>query len=128
MTKSGSWSSELAGLPPDSGSRLSCSETRVGDRAEVAVAGDVDFATNKSLIATAARVISQGPGRLVLNLDGVPFMDSTGLAALVQIRRMCDEAGCTLHLSQLGRFVAALLKRTGLDSYLSTVQPTADTV
>ena len=55
----------------------------------------------------------------MLNLGGVPFMDSTGLAALVKIRQLCDDGGCTLQISQLGTFVTSLLTRTGLYTYLN---------
>jgi len=57
-------------------------ETRAGDGVEVAVVGEIVWATTGSLIAVVERVIGQGIAHLVLNLGGVPFMDSTGLAAL----------------------------------------------
>jgi len=101
-------------------------ETRIGDRTELAVVGDLDLTTIELLITAAARVISDGPSHLVLNLAGVPFMDSTGLVALVRIRRMCEEVGCSLGLAELGRFVVDLVTRTGLHAYLNTIEPVAD--
>jgi anti-anti-sigma factor len=103
---------------------LSCTETRTGDRVEVAPVGDLDLATKDTLVATVARLISEGLVHLVLNLDGVPFSDSTGLMGLIEIRRMCDAASCTLQLSQLQPFVASLLTRTGVGMYVDSTKPT----
>jgi anti-anti-sigma factor len=98
---------------------LTCTETRTGDRVEVAAAGDLDLATKHILVTTVARLIREGLVHLELNLNGVPFADSTGLAALVQIRQMCDAAGCALQVSELQPSVASLLTRTGVGRYLN---------
>ena len=126
VTKLHSWSddSEVAFPPQRAG--LSCTETRTDDRVELAIVGDLDLSTKDSLVAMADRLIREGLAHLVLNLDGVPFADSTGLVELVKIRKMCDAAGCTLELSKLGHFVTGLVSRTGLSAYLNANQPGAD--
>ena len=101
---------------------LTFSETRSGDRVEVTVAGDVDLVTKDSLVAIAARVIGEGPAFLVLNLAGVPFLDSTGLSGLVKIRSMCGNAGCSLQLAHVQDQVANVLTLTGLDTYLNAIE------
>jgi anti-sigma B factor antagonist len=108
---------------PRASTGLSCTETRTGDRVEVAAVGDLDLATKPTLVATVARLIREGLVHLELNLDGVPFSDSTGLTALIETRRMCDDAGCTLQLSGLQPFVASLLTRTGVGTYLNATTP-----
>jgi anti-sigma B factor antagonist len=110
-------------VPPS----LSCTETRIGDRVEVAITGELMWTTTGSLITTVERVIDEATAHLVLNLSGVPFMDSTGLAAFVKIRQLCDDGGCTLQLTQLGNFVTRMLTRTGLYTYLNAAEPAADT-
>ena len=102
---------------------LAFTETRSGDRVELAVVGEVDLATKDSLVGVATRVVKEGPALLVLNLAGVPFIDSTGLSSLIKIRRVCDEAGCVLELSNLQDRVVMLLCLTGLGSYLNAIEP-----
>jgi len=126
VTRLQPWSSEPAVATPIQSTTLSCSETRLGDHVEVTIVGDLDEANKDSLIATVAPLINEAPAHLVLNLTGVTFADSTGLVGLVRIRGMCDEAGCTLQLSHVGRFVFDLLTRTGLAAYLSASQSAAD--
>jgi anti-sigma B factor antagonist len=102
---------------------LAFTEARSGDRVEVAVVGEVDLATKDSLVGVATRVIKEGPALLVLNLAGVPFIDSTGLSSLIKIRSVCDEAGCALELSNIQDRVAKLLSLTGLGTYLNAMEP-----
>jgi anti-sigma B factor antagonist len=58
------------------------------------VNGDVDLATAQQFVAAAqawATSGTQGPVRL--DLRGVTFLDSTGISALLEIRRTAAESG-----------------------------------
>jgi anti-anti-sigma factor len=50
------------------------------------LAGEVDTATVGDLEAVLERVVAAGATDLRLDLDAVPFMDSTGLTALITVR------------------------------------------
>ncbi|MGH2725849.1 MAG: STAS domain-containing protein, partial [Actinomycetota bacterium] len=59
-------------------------ETRTdGDWSVIDVEGEVDVFTAPKLREQILSLLSQGADRLVVNLAGVDFMDSTGLGVLV---------------------------------------------
>lgn len=53
------------------------------DRARVAIAGEVDLATQPELRAALTEAVDKGARELVVDLERVTFLDSTGLAALI---------------------------------------------
>jgi anti-sigma B factor antagonist len=60
----------------------------------VTVTGELDVATAPDLNATIRDVLSRAPMRLVIDLDQVTFLDSTGLGVLVSThQRVSAEAG-----------------------------------
>ena len=50
------------------------------------VTGDVDVVTTPQLRFHLRRAVAAGDGELVVDLSGVPFMDCTGLGALMEAR------------------------------------------
>lgn len=56
-----------------------------------------------------------GDGRLVINLAEVNFIDSSGLASLVQAMKHCRETGGDLHLCALRQPVRIIFELTRLD-------------
>ena len=50
----------------------------------VDISGDVDLHRSPALRETLAKLIDEDPGRLVLNLTDVGYMDSSGIATLVE--------------------------------------------
>lgn len=56
-----------------------------------------------------------GNGRVVVNLAGVNFIDSSGLACLVQGMKHCRERGADLYLCNLERPVWIIFELTRLD-------------
>lgn len=55
------------------------------DAALVSLSGDVDAGSVHRLRAAFDTLVADGQHRFVIDLAGVPFMDSAGLAALVQL-------------------------------------------
>jgi len=53
--------------------------------------------------------------RFTIDLSGVTFIDSSGLAMLVRIRRAATDAGMDLRLAGTPPRVRQLLEITGLD-------------
>jgi len=95
------------------------------DGAEVVVAGEVDFATHGSLLDTLAEELEGGRRRLVLDLRGVPFCDSTGLGVLVQVRQRAVATGGWLRVVAPTEAVRRALEITSLDR-LIPAYPTAE--
>ncbi len=49
--------------------------------------GDVDMSRSPSLLESLKQAVEKRPARIVVNLTDVQYMDSSGLATLVQARR-----------------------------------------
>jgi anti-anti-sigma factor len=81
------------------------------------VTGDLDHLTAEELSANGLRALS-GPScqRLILQLSGVDFADSTGLGALIRIRNTADAAGQQVVLRHPSAWVSRVLHVTGLDT------------
>jgi anti-sigma B factor antagonist len=76
--------------------RVALSVERAGAGATVvAAAGDVDLATVPELERVLQPEVETG-GRVVLDLSGCTFIDSSGLRALVRARDVAAEAGGSL--------------------------------
>jgi anti-anti-sigma factor len=69
-------------------------ETDLEGQDVLVVTGDVDLATAHELVAAADGLASSGGARLLrLDLAGVTFLDSTGISALLEIRRAAARSG-----------------------------------
>ena len=58
-------------------------ETRNGDWLVLAVTGEVDLSWSQQLRAAVLRALGQAPS-VAVRLDGVGYIDSSGIAALVE--------------------------------------------
>ncbi|HET6877118.1 MAG TPA: STAS domain-containing protein [Jatrophihabitans sp.] len=80
-------------------SSLALSTRRESGRAVVSLAGELDLATVDSLREVALAELSDAECRtLVLDLDGLTFLDSTGLGCWVELRNRAGEQGKSLQL------------------------------
>lgn len=62
---------------------LSLDTRHDGDRTVIAVAGEIDVYTAPKLREAMTALVDEGRGHLVIDLEDVEFMDSTGLGVLV---------------------------------------------
>jgi anti-anti-sigma factor len=87
------------------------------------VDGEIDYGTASQLREEAARAVqAAGNPRLVLDLGGVTFCDSSGLAVLVGLWKAVHAMGGRLVLARVPQRCRLLLKRTGL----ATILPVRD--
>lgn len=87
----------------------------VGDWTVVAVAGEVDVATAPRLRKETLAVLSEGHDRVVLDLEAVDFLDSTGLGVLIGVLRRINAVGGQLRLVCSTPRILDLFTLTGLD-------------
>lgn len=81
----------------------------------VDVKGEVDLYTAPKLKDRLVDIITGGRNRIVVNLEAVEFLDSSGLGALISGLKRCREAGGTLALTNASAPVRKVLAITGLD-------------
>lgn len=87
-----------------------------GDAFVVGIGGEVDLNNSPELRSALLSIISRNrPGRLVLNLAKVPYMDSSAIAVLVEMLRKLGKGG-KLVLAELQPRVRGLLEIARLDS------------
>lgn len=92
------------------------------DEVVLRVSGEVDLNTAGELQSAGEQAIQMYERRrLVVDLAGVGFMDSTGLGALVSLRNLIGEQGGTIALANVPAEVAKLLKITALDQALPSI-------
>ena len=86
-----------------------------GDLTVVSVRGEVDLYSAPGLKERVADLVSSGRSRIAIDLQGVEFMDSTGLGVLIGGLKRCKEAGGSLALVAPREPVVKVLAITGLD-------------
>ena len=83
------------------------------------VSGDVDMATAGRLLATIVSVAPPPMHEVVVDLEDVSFMDSTGLTALTQAHQQLLDRQVRLVVVNVTPQIATLLDMTRLDGYLN---------
>jgi anti-sigma B factor antagonist len=82
----------------DAATDFSIQERRAGIRGLVDMSGDLDFTAAPRLGDAIDRLLEARAHELWVDLRGLDFIDSTGLAALIGARRRADAAGAKLRL------------------------------
>jgi anti-sigma B factor antagonist len=95
---------------------LQVSMARRDDACVVAVSGEVDIYTSPQLKAALTGPETEGCARVVVDLSGVGFIDSSGLGVLVGALRRAREAGFELMLVSSQPTFKRILRITGLDA------------
>ena len=91
-----------------------------GSASVVTIQGKVNFEVTAQLRDVIRETVAtQQPKLLVINLDGVSFIDSSGLGLLVAARNSVDKSGGKLHLSCLPPTVKKTFDQTNLTNYFS---------
>jgi anti-sigma B factor antagonist len=88
------------------------------DRAVITVVGEIDIATVDQIRTAVAHAVGLNATGIIFDLSGVAFMDSSGIAALIEAR----VAVATIALRKPSLPVQRVLLATGLTETL-TVEP-----
>jgi anti-sigma B factor antagonist len=89
----------------------------------VTIRGNLDIDSGTTLTTTLDQVLDRPAPRVVVDLSGIEFCDSTGLSALVVGHNRAAADGGWLRLAAPGEFLERLLGTVGLTSRLA-VYPT----
>ena len=94
----------------------------------VTLAGEIDLAVVPDLITEFEYAISHLSPLLVVDVNAVGFIDSSGLGALVRTRRMAQEQGGELALVGASAQMDELLALTKLDELFTLHESLAQAV
>ncbi|RLP96987.1 STAS domain-containing protein [Micromonospora sp. CV4] len=86
-----------------------------GGHVRLRLAGDLDYDSAPDLVAVAAELRGGDHQQLTVDLAGVGLCDSSGLSALLMVRR----AAGTIRLTGVSPQLQRLLDRTGLTELLT---------
>jgi len=89
---------------------------RLGEATVVQVVGDVDLNRSAEFQRALLDVLADCPGKIVVDLSGVPYMDSSGVASLVKLLSRARRTGVSLYLVGLNDRVRSIFEITRLDS------------
>lgn len=81
----------------------------------VTVAGEIDLVTAPQLRAGLLGALGSAPAGLLVDLDRVDFLDSTGIAALAHVVRLAGEQDVSVGFCAAQPIVRRVLDVTGLD-------------
>jgi anti-anti-sigma factor len=86
----------------------------------LAVAGEVDLDTVPSLREAITEMIkTDHPESLIVDHDAVDFLDSTGIAVLVEGRHLADACGTAYQIINAHDMVGRVLEITGILGHLT---------
>ena len=87
---------------------------KVGDHSVVDVKGEIDVYTAPKLREKLIELVSEGSHHVVVNLEGVDFLDSTGLGVLVGALKRVKAHDGSLSLVCTQDKILKIFKITGL--------------
>lgn len=97
-----------------------------GDRTVVSVRGEIDLYTVPQLHGELSTALAgDGPVRLIVDMSGVEFCDSTGMNVLLAAHRKAREQGGDLELAGPRPTVRKILQVTGLESVFTVLDDPA---
>jgi anti-sigma B factor antagonist len=100
-------------------------EVRVGDNPGTAIVVPheaLDVHSAPLLRERLREVVAQGWSAIIVDLDDVEFMDSTGLGVLIGARRRSRDAGIKLVLARPSRATYRLLAVTGMRRHFTVIR------
>jgi anti-anti-sigma factor len=101
--------------------QLQIDVSREGDRIVVALGGELDMANAPLLQSTIDDQGLTGSSTMVLDLQQLQFIDSTGLRIILATRERCRELGGVFAVTRGSDQVQRLLSITGVADHLRTV-------
>jgi anti-sigma B factor antagonist len=121
----------MAGRATDRGTEVVEPELRVSvefgsespKRPTVTVAGEVDIQTSPILEEQLESLLEQGLSSVVVDLDQVTFLDSTGLSVLIAGLKRCQTAGGELRVVSPQPNVRRVFAVTGLTEAFQLAPP-----
>lgn len=80
---------------------------------------DIDMSRSPVLRSAIKQELKPGLQRMVIDLSGVQYMDSSGLATLVEAMRIAKNSDVGLHLCAMTAKVRAIFEIARLDAFFS---------
>lgn len=96
------------------------------DVSVVKVSGDIDISSSQEVRQYFESLLEENGNKVIINLGEVEYVDSSGLAAFVDILKKMRASGGTLKLSNVPGKVKGLFEITKLDKIFDMVDDEDD--
>ncbi|MCL1819567.1 MAG: STAS domain-containing protein [Oscillospiraceae bacterium] len=98
---------------------MKLSYTKSNDSLTVSITGEIDHHTAQSLLSSLSALLdTQHPLSIVLDFSGVGFMDSSGIAVILNCYRRMKELGGRLEVVSVANQARRVLAAAGLEKFL----------
>ncbi|MBX2861794.1 MAG: STAS domain-containing protein [Vampirovibrio sp.] len=87
---------------------------------------NVDFRNCETIKSSVANLVNTGKTHLILGLEKVSFMDSSGLSVLLFCKRTCEEAQGSFTMFGLQSYVNNLVTLTNLNKSIEIFESESD--
>ena len=88
----------------------------------ITLSGELDHHAAKGLMESIDRCMEQNlPSKAVLDLGGLTFMDSSGIAVVLRAKRRMEALSGTLMVVNIPRQAARVLETAGLSRYVDLI-------
>jgi anti-sigma B factor antagonist len=100
---------------------VTCEAATIDDGLLITVSGEIDFISSAQLHVDLLEHLAQQPQRMILDLGRVTYMDSSGLAMLVQALSVQTKRNAKLVLCNLAERVRGIFQIARLDKIFTIV-------
>ncbi len=111
---------------PEAGEGGLCRVERLKQGLRISIHGDIDYSRAPELRQALLAQLGSKPARLIVDLSGVPYMDSSGVATLVEAFQVQRERGGKLVLCALQPKVKGIFEIARLDTVFQIVESCAE--
>ena len=88
----------------------------------IRLSGELDHHAAKDLMESIDRLLEQNlPVKTLLDLEGLTFMDSSGIAVVLRAKRRMEALSGSLAVVNIPRQAARVLETAGLNRYVELV-------
>jgi anti-sigma B factor antagonist len=98
------------------------------DMTMIELQGELDHESVETLKSTITETISTQKSGIVLDMQGIDFIDSAGLEQLLWAKDYCDENHCQLRITSLNEDCQKILELTRLQSEFDCYAELAEAV
>ena len=92
------------------------------DGARLRLAGELDIATAPALEAAVDTALKRGAQRLLIDLGGLSFVDSSGLRLFIILNERAGNEGWTLHMTRPSGAPMSVFRLTGAEENLPFIE------
>jgi anti-sigma B factor antagonist len=105
----------------EEGHNLDVRAERERDATIVRLTGEVDLRTSPQLRGVFLELVDERPSRIIIDLTGVDYVDSSGVGTVVELKRRAMRSESKVVLVGLQPRVRSLFEITRLDKFFTIV-------